>query len=435
MWYFFVVDIGLPTGSTAEHRARLAWFAQHEGEIRPMSGLVVDQMLLAHRPKGIYKPAGWDYALSIRINLRGHYNDGRPTPLDGGGWALRYEQEGSGPADLERLAANRALITCMRDQMPVGVLREVSAIGRQTQYEVLGLATPVDVTEGFFTFVNSPAGSVRSVREEAVVRAEFDAESAADAPGGDYDARLRVRRQVVARQGQSQFRADLIAAYGGRCAITACDAAIVLEAAHLRPYRGPASNVVPNGLLLRADVHTLLDLHLLAMDPGTRTVNLSRHLAGTQYEELSGRQLAEPSLPSQRPSRQTLDAIWHDFQQAELQPILKQSFLVVSGMSQPRGRSAAHGRRATRSPLAPGMSNSGLCPTGHVCICYALYMRTGRYCACFIRIYLFLHIQNSWEAKSWCRWCSPRQAAEAGSQRRLPRICLHEHNSKKTVEI
>jgi hypothetical protein len=59
--------------------------------------------------------------------------------------------------------------------------------------------------------------------------------------------------------------------YQGRCAVTSCDAGAALEGAHLRPYRGPESNDVTNGLLLRADIHTLFDLRLLAPDPAPGT--------------------------------------------------------------------------------------------------------------------------------------------------------------------
>ncbi|WP_396954399.1 HNH endonuclease [Nocardioides pantholopis] len=52
------------------------------------------------------------------------------------------------------------------------------------------------------------------------------------------------------------FRASLLAAYDGQCAVTDTRTEAGLEAAHLRPYRVPASNVVTNGLLLRADIHT-----------------------------------------------------------------------------------------------------------------------------------------------------------------------------------
>jgi hypothetical protein len=81
--------------------------------------------------------------------------------------------------------------------------------------------------------------------------------------------------------------------------------------------RGPGSNAVNNGLLLRADIHTLLDLRLLALEPDQRTVGLSRQLVGTQYEAISGMRIAEPSDSSQRPARQVLESVWQDFQEAE----------------------------------------------------------------------------------------------------------------------
>ena len=106
-------------------------------------------------------------------------------------------------------------------------------------------------------------------------------------------------------------------AYEGRCAITGYDAAPALEGAHLRPYRGPESNTVTNGLLLRADIHTLFDLGLLAPEPVTRNVVVSKLLAGTQYEALSTSRLADPAAAWQRPSRETLEIIWRSFCEAE----------------------------------------------------------------------------------------------------------------------
>jgi putative restriction endonuclease len=133
----------------------------------------------------------------------------------------------------------------------------------------------------------------------------------------DYDARLRLYRQIVARQGQSAFRSALMQAYQGRCAVTGCDAAAALEAAHLRPYRGPESNTVTNGLLLRSDIHTLLDQRLLAVDPQTRKIAVSKLLAGTHYEPLSGHRVTQPAEPRQHPGQDALDTNWRDFTQAE----------------------------------------------------------------------------------------------------------------------
>lgn len=48
-------------------------------------------------------------------------------------------------------------------------------------------------------------------------------------PKDQKDGRERVLRDVVRRQGQPQFRASLIAAYEGRCAITNCSVLVTLE--------------------------------------------------------------------------------------------------------------------------------------------------------------------------------------------------------------
>jgi Restriction endonuclease AspBHI N-terminal/HNH endonuclease len=153
--------------------------------------------------------------------------------------------------------------------------------------------------------------------EERAARAEFDAQSANDAPVGDEDARRRVQREIFARQGQSDFRESLIRAYRGQCAVTGCTVIPVLEAAHLRPYRGTHTNLVTNGLLLRADIHTLLDYKLLAPEPETRAIAISKRLSGTQYDEFSGTRIAEPATAAQRPTDSVLEKVWREFRQAE----------------------------------------------------------------------------------------------------------------------
>lgn len=128
-------------------------------------------------------------------------------------------------------------------------------------------------------------------------------------PDGIKDARDRVYSSIVRRRGQSKFRNELIAAYGGKCAITGSDVLDVLEAAHVHPYRGAATNVTPNGLLLRADIHTLFDLYLISVDPETRTVCVAPKLAGTTYGELQGVTLRNPIGSQHVISQEAL--AWH----------------------------------------------------------------------------------------------------------------------------
>ena len=80
------------------------------------------------------------------------------------------------------------------------------------------------------------------------------------------DGRERAIGAIVRRRGQPAFRRALLEAYHERCAVTGCDAPEALEAAHVVPYRGVATNHPANGLLLRADLHALFDLGLIAVD-------------------------------------------------------------------------------------------------------------------------------------------------------------------------
>ena len=77
----------------------------------------------------------------------------------------------------------------------------------------------------------------------------------------------------------------------------------VLEAAHIIAYKGPETNHLENGLLLRADMHTLFDLKLIAIDATSMTVLVSPSLMGTCYEEYRGQPIVVPADPACRPSR------------------------------------------------------------------------------------------------------------------------------------
>lgn len=117
------------------------------------------------------------------------------------------------------------------------------------------------------------------------------------------DLRLKVLATIVQRQGQSEFRRRLMRNYGGRCCATGESAEAVLEAAHITPYLGAQSHRAANGLLLRADLHTLFDLHLISIDKHGRWA-ISSQLDGTSYVMLRGKKPRSPK--SDAPSRAEL---------------------------------------------------------------------------------------------------------------------------------
>jgi hypothetical protein len=126
------------------------------------------------------------------------------------------------------------------------------------------------------------------------------------------DRRKLINRQIRERRGQQQFREALCRRYANRCVMTACDVLAVLEAAHIRPYRGENDNDPGNGLLLRADIHTLFDLNLIGIEPDRLQVELHPDLAkDEEYRKLAGMTLACAS--HHQPSRVALKLRYEEF--------------------------------------------------------------------------------------------------------------------------
>jgi hypothetical protein len=119
-------------------------------------------------------------------------------------------------------------------------------------------------------------------------------------PRGTEAAKGRKHRETIAkaiatRRGQQKFRQDLLQTYY-KCLVTGCDAEDALEAAHIRPYFEERTFELSNGLLLRADIHTLFDLGMIAVDISRMTVILSPRLKRTKpYGKLHGKKLQFPS--------------------------------------------------------------------------------------------------------------------------------------------
>ena len=97
------------------------------------------------------------------------------------------------------------------------------------------------------------------------------------------------------RKGQPKFRNKLMALYEEKCALSGWGPPEVLEAAHIYEHAKSGVNHSKNGLLIRADLHYLMDAGLLRIHPDTLEIQLDEKLLGTAYWELNGQQLRSRS--------------------------------------------------------------------------------------------------------------------------------------------
>jgi len=99
-------------------------------------------------------------------------------------------------------------------------------------------------------------------------------------------------REIKTRRGQPEFRKSLLLAFEGKCCVTGCNVESVLEAAHIIPHSEKSNYSVLNGLLLRADIHTLYDLNLIGIDENGK-VFVSETLRESEYSQYQGKIIAE----------------------------------------------------------------------------------------------------------------------------------------------
>jgi len=139
---------------------------------------------------------------------------------------------------------------------------------------------------------------------------------AVDDPRNNIGVPLPTERQRIegliyaTRDGQDIFRDKILAAYGG-CALTGCKDYAALQAAHIIPYVNVHSNVLSNGICLRADIHLLFDRALIHFDDEYRAV-VSAELKWSEYRDLQSRSLNLPADSTLWPDKR-LFAIRHRY--------------------------------------------------------------------------------------------------------------------------
>jgi putative restriction endonuclease len=128
--------------------------------------------------------------------------------------------------------------------------------------------------------------------------------------GNRYGDPVLVRQRL----GQGAFRVAVTDAYQRACAVTGEHSLPVLQAAHIRPYAKEGPHEVPNGLLLRSDLHQLLDKGYVTVTPDYRLEVGSRLRSdfqnGRDYYPYHGATVAVPARATDRPAAEFLR--WHN---------------------------------------------------------------------------------------------------------------------------
>jgi putative restriction endonuclease len=151
--------------------------------------------------------------------------------------------------------------------------------------------------------------------EECLARASRRlAFSTSDTIRDQPEPRYGTPQLVSPRLGQGTFRVSVMDVYGRACAVTQEHSLPALEAAHIKPYSEQGPHDVRNGILLRADLHRLLDQGYLTITTEYRLEVSARLKAdydnGRTYYPLHGTRLALPKTPQERPTPAYIQ--WHN---------------------------------------------------------------------------------------------------------------------------
>lgn len=255
------------------------------------------------RQRGIWRPAGFHAALSIKTTYTG---EGAAAPYDdgiGNDGLLRYQYEGDDPG----LWTNVALRRAMRENLPL-----VWFIGIAKARFVA--AAPV------WLIGEEPERRQFVLAVEAGQRGLYR-------PSEDVDQIQRRYVERISRQRlhQPMFRGRVMIAYNGRCAVCRLGHADLLDAAHIvADAEDLGAPIVANGLALCKIHHAAFDRDILGIDP-----DLVVHIRADILREVDGPMLTHglqgvhdqplavlPTRNADLPDRDRLGLRWERFQRS-----------------------------------------------------------------------------------------------------------------------
>jgi putative restriction endonuclease len=119
---------------------------------------------------------------------------------------------------------------------------------------------------------------------------------------------------ITPRLGQGSFRVIVTEEYDRRCAVTQERTLPVLEAAHIKPYNLNGPHEINNGILLRSDLHILLDKGYITINDEYR-LEVSRRIKeefenGRDYYAFKDNEIHKPHDLRSWPDKKYMQ--WHN---------------------------------------------------------------------------------------------------------------------------
>lgn len=244
-----------------------------------------EHIQLTSRPRGIFKPRQMRFPLSIKTSFpragrKIWYDDQRDVhrQIFEGDETIDYAFMGSDP----NASDNRGLREVRDRLLPL--------------IYFLGIA-PHLYQPIFPVFISDWDPTTLKVKVAFGLPGETSLKPPATAPERRY-----ALRDVKQRLHQASFRESVLAAYGGRCALSGLPVRRLLDAAHIVADSNEqfGQPVIPNGLPLSKIHHAAFDAHLLGIDPDYR-IHVSERLMAQKdgailesLKSLAGRELILP---------------------------------------------------------------------------------------------------------------------------------------------
>lgn len=309
-----VATLDLPTELAVRHAA-FRWLDEHTGfgqsfhlftghELRTGFQFNGTTIPLVGAQQGIWKPRALAAALSIRTvytppGISPPYHDS----LGEDGW-FRYKYRGTNPQHSD----NRALRVAMEYELPLiwfwGVGLNPSLY--QSIKPVWLRAEEPDSHE-FVVAVDEAQRFLPIGLSSTEVQRQYT---------------LRLTKQRV---HQPVFRAQVIAAYSGQCAVCRLRYTSLLDAAHIVRDGHPRGDpVVPNGLALCKIHHAAFDQNFIGIRPDTLSVEVRPDVRNERdgpmllhgLQEMQGIHLHVPTVRRAHPDRSRLEDRWNEFRRA-----------------------------------------------------------------------------------------------------------------------